>query len=107
MTAIELIPLPRQARKALIEQITLGVAILKSGRVLAMYPEATRGFDDSMHRGYPGVARISMKAGGVPIVPVGLRGMRTLNPPGKGLHPPYRAADIPLRDQRARASQAR
>lgn len=87
MTAVGLIPLPRQARRALIDQITLGVEKLRSKKVLALYPEATRGFDEFMHRGYPGVARISLKAGGVPIIPVGMRGMRELNPPGKGLHP--------------------
>ena len=87
MTAIGLIPLPRQARRALIEQITLGVAKLRAKKVLALYPEATRGFDEFMHRGYPGMARISLKAGGIPIIPAGLRGMREMNPPGKGWRP--------------------
>lgn len=87
MTAIGLIPLPRQARRALIEQIERGVEKLKRKKVLAIYPEATRGFDEYMHRGYPGGMRISLRAGGIPIVPVGLRGMRELNPPGKGLRP--------------------
>ncbi len=84
MTAIGLIPLPRQARRALVEQIERGVEVLKNKHVLAIYPEATRGFDEYMHRGYPGGMRISLRAGGVPIVPVGLRGMRELNPPYKG-----------------------
>lgn len=87
MTAIGLIPLPRQAKRALIEQIQRGVEKLKEKRVLAMYPEATRGFDGAMHRGYPGAVRISLKAGGVPLVPVGLVGLGKFNPPGRGLRP--------------------
>lgn len=87
MTAVGLIPLPRQARRALIEQIERGVEKLRAKRVVAMYPEATRGFDEAMHRGYPGIARISLKAGGVAVVPVGMRGMRELNPPGEGIRP--------------------
>ncbi|HWT40663.1 MAG TPA: lysophospholipid acyltransferase family protein [Dongiaceae bacterium] len=87
MTAIGLIPVPRSAKRALLAQIEKGVATLKAGNILAIYPEATRGYDEYMHRGYPGVAHISQKAGGVMIVPVGMIGMRKLNPPGKGLHP--------------------
>lgn len=82
MTGIGLIPLSRSA-KAMAVQIKEGIEVSKKGHILAMYVEATRGFDESMHRGYPGFAIISMRSGGVPIVPVGLIGMRKFNPPGK------------------------
>jgi len=87
MTAIGLIPLPRKAARALLVQIDEGIEVLKGGGVLALYPEATRGYDDAMHRGYSGLAYTSLRAGGVPIIPVGMMGMRRLNPPGKGLRP--------------------
>lgn len=85
MTAIGLLPIPRDGKKALVQQVKLGVDVLEAGGILAIYPEATRGYDDLVHKGYPGVARISLKAGGVPIVPVGLLGMRKLNPSGHKL----------------------
>lgn len=87
MTGIGLIPLPRGLGRAMLVQIDEGVKVLKKGQILVMYIEATRGYDDSMHRGYPGFAYCSLRAGGVPVVPVGLIGMRKLNPPKQGLHP--------------------
>lgn len=87
MTGIGLIPLPRGLGRAMLVQIEEGVKVLKDGQILVMYIEATRGYDDAMHRGYPGFAYCSLRAGGAPVVPVGLVGMRKLNPPHKGLHP--------------------
>ena len=90
MTWIGLVPLPRGLGRAMLAQIEQGVDVLKKGGVLALYIEATRSkdpSDDAMHRGYPGFAYSSLRAGGVPVVPVGMIGMRKLNPPGKGLHP--------------------
>lgn len=79
MTGIGLLPIPRQASRALLAQIDLGVAVLEDEGVLGIYPEATRGLrDNKMHRGYPGFAYMSLRAGGVPIYPIGLIGMRRL-----------------------------
>lgn len=86
MTLVQLVPLDRQARKAMVQQVNFSVELLGKNKVVAMYPEATRGFDEFMHRGYVGVARIAIRAG-VPIIPVGLRGMRPFEPPGKFLRP--------------------
>lgn len=87
MTAIGLIPLPREAKRAMLDQIKRGVDVLDKGGILAIYGEATRGYDKYMHRIYPGAAYIALRAGGVPIVPVGLIGMRKLNPSGKSIRP--------------------
>ncbi len=91
MTAIGLISLPRLASRALLEQISKGVEVLNDDGVLALYIEATRGYDELMHRGYPGFAYTSLRSGGTPIVPVGLIGMRKLHPPGKKLPRPGKA----------------
>lgn len=86
MTAIGLLPLPRRAGHAVVQQIKLGVDVVNGGRLLAMYPEGTRGHENTptMHRGYTGVARISLQSGGKPIIPVALIGMREARPFQRG-----------------------
>lgn len=87
MTRIGLIPLPREAKRAMLDQINIGIDILAEGGIVAMYGEATRGYDEFMHRIYPGAAYIALRAGGATIVPVGLRGMRKLNPNDRTIRP--------------------
>jgi 1-acyl-sn-glycerol-3-phosphate acyltransferase len=49
------------------------VAIVKSGRVLGMFPEGTRNRGTALQRGKSGAVRIAMEAG-APIVPAGVVG---------------------------------
>ncbi len=86
MTATGQVPINRQARDIQGEVVDVGVRILREGRriVLLIYPESTRSFDGKVHRGAPSAARIALQAD-VPIVPMGLVGMDTIQPPGTSL----------------------
>jgi 1-acyl-sn-glycerol-3-phosphate acyltransferase len=61
-----------------------GVAVLRRGELLGIYPEGTRSPDGRLYRGKTGPVRMAIEAG-VPIVPVGLIGTRDAQPPGKYL----------------------
>ena len=87
MTNTGQVPLSRTDSRAALEQIKSGAEILRQGGIMAMYPEGTRSLDGRVHKGHTGVARAAIRAGGVPIVPVGLNGMRKLNPPGGRIRP--------------------
>ncbi len=56
--------------------------MLQSGELLGLYPEGTRSPDGRLYRGKTGVARLALEAG-VPVIPVGLRGMFDIQPPGR------------------------
>ena len=87
MTNTGQVPLSRTDSRQALEAIEVGANILKDGGIMAIYPEGTRSLDGRVHKGHTGVARTAIRAGGVPIVPVGLIGMRKLNPPGGRIRP--------------------
>ena len=55
--------------------------VLRDGALLCVYPEGTRSRDGRLHRGYVGAARVAT-AVGCPILPVGIVGTDTIQPPG-------------------------
>lgn len=77
-TALHAFPVRRGAvdRKA----IRKAIDILKSGLVLGIFPEGTRVEDGQKVEAQSGVALLALKAQ-VPVVPVGLRGSRSGEPP--------------------------
>lgn len=88
MDGTGMIPIDRQDSRAATHQIEKGAEFLRDGGIVAVYPEGTRGGDDFVHKGHTGAGRTVLRAiklrGGdanVPIVPVGMIGMRKLNPP--------------------------
>lgn len=83
MNRIGMLPVNRHDGRAAARQIDQGVAVLSGGGVVGGYPEGTRGADDYVHKGHTGTVRTALKAGNVPIIPVGMIGMRKLNLPGK------------------------
>lgn len=88
MSGIKAIPVNRNDSRAAVRQIAKGVDVLVDGGIVTFYPEGTRGNDDSVHRGRTGVIRMALDASkklerAIPVVAVGMIGMRDLNPPGE------------------------
>lgn len=88
MNGIGALPVNRNDARAAEKQIGQGVVVLTEGGIVAVYPEGTRGNDSFVHRGRTGAIRMALDAskalgGAVPVVPVGMIGMRDRNPPGE------------------------
>jgi len=62
------------------EVIYKAVEVLKKDEILIMYPEGKRSVDGKLQEGKLGVAKIFLKTG-VPIIPVGIKGIFDLMPP--------------------------
>ncbi|MHB1987922.1 MAG: lysophospholipid acyltransferase family protein [Acidimicrobiales bacterium] len=76
-------------------QRSLGEALtlLESGGCLGIYPEGTRPPDERLHRARTGVARLALAAG-CPVVPIGVRGTRQVQPIGTRLLRPFRTVEV-------------
>ncbi len=75
------------------QSLNEAVELLKRGGVLGIYPEGTRPPDDRLHRGRTGVARLIVDAR-CPVVPVGVRGTRAVQPIGKKMLRPFKTVEI-------------
>jgi 1-acyl-sn-glycerol-3-phosphate acyltransferase len=64
------------------------IPVLKSGDIVAIYPEGTRSPDGRLYRGRTGAARLALAAG-VPIVPVGIIGTDRVQPIGAWFPKPF------------------
>jgi 1-acyl-sn-glycerol-3-phosphate acyltransferase len=64
------------------------IPVLKSGDIVAIYPEGTRSPDGGLYRGRTGAARLALAAG-VPIVPVGITGTDRVQPIGARFPKPF------------------
>lgn len=73
MRGIRVIPVDRSGGSASRAAIETGLAVLRRGEVLGIYPEGTRSPDGRLHRGKTGVARFAL-ASGAPVVPVAMIG---------------------------------
>ena len=67
--------------------------VLRSGGVLAIYPEGTRAPDIRLHKGKTGVARLSVGCD-VPVIPVGILGTRKVQPPGSMFMRPFHSITV-------------
>jgi 1-acyl-sn-glycerol-3-phosphate acyltransferase len=56
-----------------------GVAVLRTGGVLGIFPEGTRSPDGRLYKGKTGAARMALEVG-CPVIPTGLTGTRELLP---------------------------
>ncbi|MEU2351053.1 lysophospholipid acyltransferase family protein [Modestobacter sp. NPDC049651] len=65
------VPIDRTNASAAEDAIRTGIRILRSGRVLGIYPEGTRSPDGRLFRGKTGVARMALETE-VPVVPVAM-----------------------------------
>jgi 1-acyl-sn-glycerol-3-phosphate acyltransferase len=68
--------------------LAAAVSLLAAGRDVIVFPEGTRSRDGRVGEFHRGAARLAAQAG-VPLVPAGIAGTRTLLPPGSGR--PHRA----------------
>ncbi|RDH12599.1 1-acyl-sn-glycerol-3-phosphate acyltransferase [Tsukamurella pulmonis] len=62
--------------------LNAAVAHLRRGGAWGIYPEGTRSPDGRLYRGHTGLARVAQQVPGAVVVPVGLSGTDTVNPPG-------------------------
>ncbi|MHB8511169.1 MAG: lysophospholipid acyltransferase family protein [Actinomycetota bacterium] len=80
--AAGVIPVRREGGKAGEASLEAGVAALRQGYAVGIYPEGTRSPDGRLYRGKTGVARMALRAG-CTIVPVAVIGSREAQPPDK------------------------
>ncbi len=75
-----MIPIDRSGGEAAKVALDKAAEILEAGEFFGIYPEGTRSRDGRLHKGHTGPARLALRTG-APIIPVGLRGMREIQPP--------------------------
>ena len=76
------LPMDRSGGAASAQSLDAGMAVLKNGSLLGIYPEGTRSPDARLYRGKVGVARLALKAQ-VPVIPVAMIGTDKVQPIGK------------------------
>ncbi len=87
------IPMDRSGGAGSKRSLSEAAALLKRGGCLGIYPEGTRSPDDRLHKGRTGVARLALEAG-CPVVPVGVRGTRAVQPIGARMLRPFKRVEI-------------
>jgi 1-acyl-sn-glycerol-3-phosphate acyltransferase len=80
--SVNVIPVDRSGGEASAAAINAGIAELRKGLAVGIYPEGTRSPDGKLYRGKTGVARMALTIG-CPIVPVAVIGTFEAQPPGK------------------------
>ncbi|WP_298991709.1 1-acyl-sn-glycerol-3-phosphate acyltransferase [uncultured Pseudokineococcus sp.] len=76
------LPVDRSGGAAGLASLRTGLAVLRSGELLGIYPEGTRSPDGRLHRGRTGAARLALESG-VPVVPVAMIGTDVVQPVGR------------------------
>ncbi|MEU5212813.1 lysophospholipid acyltransferase family protein [Streptomyces sp. NPDC020742] len=78
------IPVDRSGGRASRSALASGLAVLRKGRLLGIYPEGTRSHDGRLYKGRTGVAAMALRAG-VPVVPCAMIGTFEAQPTGRRL----------------------
>jgi 1-acyl-sn-glycerol-3-phosphate acyltransferase len=73
------IPVRREDGAQAQSSLQAGVAVLRAGGLLGIFPEGTRSPDGRLYKGKTGAARMALEVGCV-VIPAGLRGTRELLP---------------------------
>ncbi|WP_431774188.1 lysophospholipid acyltransferase family protein [Streptomyces cucumeris] len=76
------IPVDRAGGKAAEAALRSGLAVLRKGRLLGIYPEGTRSHDGRLYKGRTGVAAMALTAG-APVIPCAMVGTFEIQPPGR------------------------
>jgi len=82
MHGLGAIKVERGGGRAALTAFDGAIPVLKSGDMVAVYPEGPRSPDGRLYRGRTGVARLAVAAG-VPIIPVGMIGTEKVQPIGR------------------------
>jgi 1-acyl-sn-glycerol-3-phosphate acyltransferase len=81
------IPVATDDPRTVSEAVTAAVEVVRSGRLVGIFPEGTRSPDGRLHQGKTGVARIALESG-APVIPVGITGTDLAFPRGARLPRP-------------------
>ena len=91
--AMGMIPIDRSGGNAAERALNTAARVIEAGEFFGIYPEGTRARDGRLHRGHTGPARLALRTG-APIVPVGIKGTRAIQPPDAKLPRPFKAAQV-------------
>ena len=81
------IPVATDYPRAVGESVRAAVEVVRSGRLVGIFPEGTRSPDGRLYPGKTGVARIALESG-APVIPVGIIGSDLAFPRGARLPRP-------------------
>jgi 1-acyl-sn-glycerol-3-phosphate acyltransferase len=87
LTGAGVIPVATDDPRAVGESVAAAVEVVRSGRLVGIFPEGTRSPDGRLHRGKTGVARVALESG-APVIPVGIVGTDLAFPRGARLPRP-------------------
>ena len=87
LTGAGVIPVATDDPRAIGDSVTAAVEVVRSGRLVGIFPEGTRSPDGRLHRGKTGVARVALESG-APVIPVGIIGTDLAFPRGARLPRP-------------------
>ncbi|TDC75767.1 1-acyl-sn-glycerol-3-phosphate acyltransferase [Micromonospora sp. KC606] len=90
LTGLGAIPVERGGGRAALSAFDAAIPALRSGDLVAVYPEGTRSPDGRLYRGRTGAVRLAVAAG-VPIIPVGVTGTDKVQPIGARVPRPGKA----------------
>ena len=91
--ALGMIAIDRSGGSAAQRALNTAARILDDGELFGIYPEGTRSRSGFLHKGRTGVARLAMRTG-APILPVGLRGTREVQPPDQAFPKPFMTVEV-------------
>ena len=91
--AIGMIPIDRTGGDAAVRALNTAARVIEAGEFFGIYPEGTRARDGRLHRGRTGAARLALRTG-APIIPVGIKGTREIQPPDVKLPRPFKPAEV-------------
>lgn len=91
--AMGMIPIDRGGGSATERALAAAGGVLQRGELFGIYPEGSRARDGKLHKGHTGPARLALRTG-APLVPVGIKGTREIQPPGARVPKPFKTAEI-------------
>lgn len=86
--AMGMIPIDRAGGDASAAALNAAAGVLECGELFGIYPEGTRSRSGDLYKGHTGVARLALRTG-CPIIPVGIVGARSIQPPDAKFPKPF------------------